>query len=95
MIAYIIMIRIMLWQDIVIAIVGLSFGFMLFPQLKDVIYGKSINLYTAGLTTIGLYIMAIAFFTLDMWITVIAEIFSGTVWFLLFIFSAINKRKMK
>jgi hypothetical protein len=84
-----------MWQDIVIAVVGLSFGFMLFPQLRDVIYGKSVNVYTAGLTTAGLYILAITFFTLDMLITVIAEIFSGTVWLLLFLFSTINKRKTK
>ena len=84
-----------MWQDIVIALVGLSFGFMLLPQVRDGIHGKSVNMYTAGLTTIGLYILAITFFTLDMWITVIAEIFSGTVWLLLFLFSVINKRKKK
>ena len=85
----------MLWQDIVIAIVSLAFGFMLFPQLRDVISGKFLNVYTAGLTTAGLYILGITFFTLGMWITVVAEMFSGTVWFLLFFFSAINKRKTK
>ncbi len=85
----------MLWQDIVIAIVSLLFGFMLFPQLRDVISSKSVNVYTAGLTTVGLFTLATTFFTLEMWITVIAEIFSGTVWFLLFLFSVINKRKAK
>jgi len=82
-----------MWQDFLIALVGLSFGLMLFPQLRDVIHGKSVNIYTAGLTTIGLYILALTFFTLEMWVTVIAEIFSGTVWFLLFFFSVLNKRK--
>jgi hypothetical protein len=81
-----------MWQDIVIAIVGLSFGFMLLPQLRDVIGGKSINILTAGLTTAGLYIMAVTFYTLEMWITVFAEIFSGTVWLLLFVYSIKNKR---
>jgi hypothetical protein len=84
-----------MWQDTVIALVGLSFGFMLFPQVRECILGKSVNVYTAGLTTVGLYILAITFFTLDMWITVIAEIFSGSVWLLLFLFSVINKRKKK
>ena len=82
-----------MWQDFLIALVGLSFGLMLFPQLRDVINGKSVNIYTAGLTTIGLYILALTFFTLEMWVTVIAETFAGTVWFLLFFFSIINKRK--
>lgn len=84
-----------MWQDVIIAIVGLSFGFMLLPQLRDVIHGKSINLVTSGLTTTGLYIMAITFYTLDMRITFIAEIFAGTVWLLLFVFSVINKRNTK
>jgi hypothetical protein len=82
-----------MWQDMVIAVVGLSFGFMLLPQLRDVIHGKSVNVYTAGLTTVGLYILAITFFTMNMWITVFAEIFSGTIWLLLFLFSVRNKRK--
>jgi len=82
-----------MWQDVVTAIVGLSFGLMLFPQLRDVIHGKSVNIYTAGLTMVGLYILALTFFTLEMWITVIAETFAGTVWFLLFLLSLINKRK--
>lgn len=83
----------MLWQDLVIALVGLSFGFMLLPQLKDVIRGKTLNVSTAGLTTIGLYILAVTFYTLELWITVFAELFSATVWFLLFFFSMKNKRK--
>jgi hypothetical protein len=82
-----------MWQDIIIALVGLSFGFMLVPQLRDVIHGKSMNVYTAGLTTVGLYILAATFYTLNLWITVFAEIFSGTIWFLLFLFSVRNKRK--
>ncbi len=82
-----------MWQDLVIAVVGLSFGFMLLPQLRDVIRGKSVNIYTAGLTAIGLYILAVTFLTLEMWITTIAEIFSGTVWFLLFFFSALHKKR--
>ena len=84
-----------MWQDVVIAVIGLAFGFMLLPQLRDVINGKSINILTAGLTTTGLYIMAVTFYTLDMWITVVAEIFSGTVWLSLFVLSIKNKRKPK
>ena len=47
-----------MWQDFLIALVGLSFGLMLFPQLRDVIHGKSVNIYTAGLTTVGLYVFS-------------------------------------
>jgi hypothetical protein len=84
------------WQDIVIAVVSILFGFILIPQLKDVWKGKtSLNLFTASLTTIGLYILAVTFFTMQFWISFIAEIFSGTIWLLLFVLSFKNKRKTK
>ena len=82
------------WQDVVIAFVSLLFGFILLPQLRDVRHGKAIlNVYTAGLTTIGLYILAATFFTMEFWISVTAEIFSGTIWLLLFLFSMMHKRR--
>ncbi len=82
------------WQDLVIAVVSILFGFILIPQLKDVWYGKSIlNLYTASLTTIGLYVLAVTFFTMGFWISFIAELFSGTIWLLLFVLSFKNYRK--
>ena len=84
------------WQDIVIAVVSILFGFILMPQLKDVWHGKSIlNLYTASLTTIGLYVLAITFYTMQFWISFTAEIFSGTIWLLLFVLSFKNTRKSK
>ena len=83
-----------MWQDYVIAIVSVLFGFILIPQLKDVWHGKTIlNIYTAGLTTIGLYVLGITFFTLDMWISFGAEFFSGTIWLLLFVLSVRNKKR--
>ena len=82
-----------MWQDIVIAVVGLLFGFILLPLLRDVWHGKSINVYTAGLTTIGLFIMAVTFFTMRFWITFAAEVFSGTIWFLLFVLSVKHKKR--
>jgi len=86
----------MIWQDIVIAIVSVLFGFILLPQLKDVWSGKTIlNEFTAVLTTIGLFIFAITFFTLNLYISVVAETFSGVIWLLLFILSSKNKEKTK
>jgi len=84
------------WQDIVIAVVSILFSFILLPQLRDVWYGKTIlNLYTASLTTIGLYILAATFFTMEFWISFTAEFISGTVWLLLFVFSFSSYRKSK
>jgi hypothetical protein len=84
------------WQDIVIAIVSILFGFILIPQLRDVWHGKTVlNLYTASLTTIGLYILAATFVTLGFWFSVIADLFSGTIWLLLFVFSLVNVRRKR
>jgi len=84
-----------MWQDVVIAVVGILFGFILLPLLRDVWNGESINIFTAGLTTVGLYIIAVAFFTLQLWVSVIAEIFSGTIWLLLFILSIKHRKGRK
>lgn len=85
-----------MWQDYVIAIVSVLFGFILLPQLKDCWSGKTIlNIYTASLTTVGLYVLGLTFFTLDMWVSFVAEFFSGTIWLLLFVFSLRNKKKTK
>jgi len=83
-----------IWQDLVIAIVSLMFGFILIPQLKDVYKGKTtLNIYSAGFTTVGLYILTITFFTMSFWISMIADLFSGTIWLLLFVFSLKNIKK--
>jgi uncharacterized protein with PQ loop repeat len=83
-----------MWQDYVIAIVSLLFGFILLPQLIHTWRGKTIlNLYTASLTTVGLFILAGTFFTLQFWLSFIADVLSGVIWFLLFLFSLKNKRK--
>ena len=81
------------WQDIAIAVVGLLFGFILLPLLRDVWRGKYINIYTAGLTTLGLYVMAATFFTMNFWVSFIAEVFSGTIWLLLFVLSVKHKKR--
>jgi len=81
-------------HDIIIAIVSFLFGFILLPQLRDVWHGKTIlNIYTASLTTIGLFILTINFFFMGFWISFIADFFSGIVWLLLFVFSMRNLRK--
>lgn len=83
-----------MWQDIVIASVSLLFGFILIPQLSDVWKkGVTLNVYTAFLTSVGLFILCFTFFTMDLWISVVAELFSGVIWFILFVLSFRNKRK--
>ena len=81
------------WQDLVIAVVGLLFGVILLPLLRDVWRGKSINLVTASLTTLGLYILAFTFFTMNFWISFTAEMISGTIWLFLFVLSWKHKSR--
>ena len=83
-------------HDIIIAVVSFTFGFILLPQLSDVYRGKtSLNLFTATLTTIGLIILTVNFFTMGFWISFVADFFSAVVWFLLFVFSFRNLKKKK
>jgi hypothetical protein len=85
-----------MWQDYVIATVSLLFGVILMPLLIDTWRGKTIlNLYTAGLTTVGLFILAATFFTMRYWTSFIADIISGFIWLLLFVFSIRNMKKRK
>ena len=83
-------------HDIIIAVVSFLFGFILLPQLKDVWQGKtSLNLYTASLTTLGLIVLTINFYLMEFWISFIADTFSSIVWFLIFILSFRNIKKIK
>jgi len=83
-----------MWQDYVIAVISLLFGVILLPQLFDTWKGKTtLNLYTASLTTVGLFILASTFFTLQFWTSFIADVLSGIIWFLLFAFSYRNIKK--
>jgi len=74
-----------MWQDYIISIVGFSFGFMLFPMIRDSIKGQTVNMYSAGLTALGLYTLSFCFFTLELWISTISNIFSASTWLVLFI----------
>ena len=81
-------------HDMIIAVVSFMFGFILLPQLRDVIKGKaSLNLFTASLTTVGLIILTVNFFTMEFWVSFAADFFSAVVWFLLFVFSYRNIKK--
>lgn len=82
----------MIWQDYIISIVGFSFGIMLIPMVRDSLVGRTVNIYSAGLTTLGLYVISCCFFTLDLWISTISNLFSGSVWFILFILAYKQQR---
>ena len=81
----------MVWQDPVITIINLMFGFMLIPQLKSVIKdGHYLNLYSCLFTFIGLAIMNILMATLELWLSALP--ICTVMWGLLLYFSLRNKK---
>ena len=77
----------MIWQDIVIAIANLLFTYSLFHQ---VIYGFKkkkglLTLTTSGLTSLGLYALALSFFTLNLYFSSIIAVINATLWLILLI----------
>ena len=84
----------MVWQDIVVAIANLLFAYSLIWQ---VFYGFKkkkalISIQTSLLTCIGLYALAVCYFTLNLYISTIIGLFSGTMWLVLFIQSLIYEK---
>ena len=82
-----------MWQDYIITIIVYTFVIVTIPLLIDVIKNKnSINLITSSVTSIGNYILAYIFATLNLWLSVISAILIATIWLLLFFFSIKNKK---
>ena len=78
------------WQDKVIMLVGLLFGFMLIPMVLDSLNGQTVSIFTSLPTTIGIFVLAYCFWTLNLKLALIANIFSGSMWTLLFVLGVIK-----
>jgi len=76
-----------MWQDILITIVNIIFGYALIPQVIKGFKDKKphIAFQTGLLNTIGMYIMAFAFFSLNLTFSWIIGFFNATMWLILFI----------
>jgi hypothetical protein len=70
-------------------IVGFLFGFLLIPMIIDSLNGSHVNILSSFLTMIGLYVMAICFYTLKLKLSFVANTFSATMWLVLFILGVI------
>lgn len=84
----------MIWQDIVIAVANVLFSYSLINQVW---YGYKkkkglITLVTSGLTSIGLYAVAIALITLELYISGAVSALSATLWLVLFVQRIIYKK---
>jgi len=83
-----------MWQDIVVAIANILFGYSLAYQVYQGFKKKKgfLTLQASLLTTIGLYALAFTYFTLNLNISTIIAVFNGTMWLLLFIQRLVYKK---
>ncbi|MBT4136147.1 hypothetical protein HOD75_00205 [archaeon] len=84
----------MVWQDIVIAIANVLFGYSLIYQVYLGFKKRKgfLAIQTSFLTTIGLYAIAFAFLTMNLYISALVSVFNGTLWLILFIQRLIYKK---
>lgn len=76
----------MLWQDIVLTVASVVFSVALVPQIYFGFKNKSgpIKLQTSVPTFIGLYVVAITYYTLSLYLATATAFAAGTLWFVLF-----------
>jgi len=76
----------MVWQDIVITIVMISFSYALLPQIYQGFKKKKgfINLQTSGITGLGMFTLAFVYFTLELYFSTIMVFVGAILWTILF-----------
>lgn len=77
----------MIWQDIAITLANIIASYALIPQVYYGFKHKKgmITKQTGFLTTLGLYIFAISYFTLDLYVSTMASFITGSLWLTLFL----------
>lgn len=77
----------MVWQDVIIAIANVLFGYSLVFQVWKGYRDKKgyLALQSSFLTMIGLYALAFSFYTLSLIVSTVVSAFNGTMWLILFI----------
>ena len=79
-----------MWQDYVISIIGVSFAFMLIPQLSWSLKGRHVNKWSSGLTALGLYILSGTLLTLGLYLACLGNLASALMWTTIFFLSIIK-----
>tara|TARA_Y100000034_G_scaffold71098_1_gene85715 strand:- start:4909 stop:5160 length:252 start_codon:yes stop_codon:yes gene_type:complete len=76
----------MTWQDIVITITIIAFGYALIPQVYQGFKQKKgfINLQTSGITALGMYVITFVYFTLKLYFSTIVVFITAVFWTILF-----------
>jgi hypothetical protein len=72
----------MIWQDLVITIAIIFSGYALLPQI---LFGfkhkkKTIEIQTALITTVAIFVITFAFFTLKLYSSAIIQLIVGILW---------------
>jgi len=75
------------YQDIILSLISILFGYSLIPQ---VFYGFRtkkglITIQTGVITSAGMYVAAIVYFTLEFYLVTVLSFFTGTWWLLLLV----------
>ena len=83
----------MSWQDITITGIIISFSYALIPQIYNGFKEKKglINFQTSLITSIGMYLLSIIYFTMDLYFSTIISLITGIFWTILFIQKIIYK----
>ena len=74
-----------MWQDVVITVSVILFGYALVPQIIQgfVKRKQDINLQTSLITAGGMYAITIAYFTLNLTFSTITTGVTGTLWLII------------
>jgi len=83
-----------MWQDIVLTIVNITLAYALIPQVYKGFKDKKghITFQTGLITTIGMYAIALTYFTLALFFSTIIATIVGTLWLILSIQTIIYKK---
>ena len=79
----------MIWQDALLAMCGFGFSIALLPNLLN--KKTQIPLFSSVLTGSLLTAMIVAFFSLELWLTVVSTSLTATSWWLLAIFRRVKR----
>ncbi len=82
-----------MWQDTIITTIIILFSYALIPQAYQGFKEKKglINIQTSLITSIGMYVLAFVYNTLNLTFSTIMSILAGTIWLVLLIQKLIYK----
>ena len=77
----------MIWQDLVLMIVSISFVYALIPQVYQSFKKKKplINIQTAIINSLGMLIVAFVYFSLNLYFSATISFITSSLWFVTFI----------